>query len=216
MYISDNHAAIFLFNENTASRTITSVLESHDFTVRCSKHTYERATLLQQYGSDYLDARSAYKVYITVRNPFDRLVSIWARLSLPEWQQDTFGCGTKWTTFPEFLSYIQMWQGCQTTEQVQPGWISNPEIIRVCPDDNCLLNAPMGQAVVYKEWAGFDRIPIHQETLLTDLQALSFLSDVTELPAIGASGVSADDYRTPENVALVQALYPEDYSLLGY
>lgn len=201
MYISDTHQAVLISNVNTASRSICEFLATnYGFEEKTPKHSYRLTEVRDKFGDEYALQVAGYAVIMTTRDPFDRAVSIWARLV--ESDSRVNGRGTYWETFPEFASFIETFLQLPAatfegyTTPIGARWSSEFQQVLTLPYSQQLV-----QAWADEDFGGVDHFLDFSNS--ESIGALPFVTPPVTLSHIGASGVSSSDYDTTENRRLV-------------
>lgn len=201
MYISDKYKFVLISNVNTASRSICDFLsKNYEFEEKTPKHSYRLAGVRKRFDEEYTQQVKEYSVIMTSRDPFDRAISIWARIVKNKFSAD--GYGTFWTTFPEFAKFIETYMFMPYCNF--PGY-ECPYGARWSEEHQYWVALPLSQQEVYN-WAVEDFGSVDYILDFANkksIESLPFVIPPVELPHIGASGVSASEYDTEENRRLV-------------
>lgn len=201
MYISDEHKAVLISNVSTASRSICKFFEeNYGFEAKTPKHSYRLDGVSKRFGYEYSDQVKDYSVIMTSRDPFDRAVSIWARLKESKSAND--GYGIYWETFPEFAKFMETFQSLPPVSF--PGYES-PYDSRWVEEHQMWVILPLPQTTV-KQWAinDFGKVDHIIDFANTEsIAAIPFVSGEVVLSHIGSSGTTSADYDTEENRRLV-------------
>jgi hypothetical protein len=201
MYISDQHKAVLISNVNTASRSICKFFaDNYGFEEKTPKHSYRLEGVRKRFGDEYAEQVKDYTVIMTTRDPFDRAVSIWARLKENKSAND--GYGIFWETFSEYAKFMETFN---TLPPVSfPGYES-PHNSRWVEEHQMWVILPLPQTTVeawaFEDFGGIDYKLKFADT--TTISSIPFVSGEVLLPHIGESGVDSAEYDTEENRRLV-------------
>jgi hypothetical protein len=203
MLVSYKHEFILFSNESTGSRsvyeTFTKNYRTFEFT---QKHVH---TPLPPGSKDFLPL-------ITVRDPFNRLVSAYHRILQDPPGHAYYGRCVQWDSFEEFLIKYSEWFTSPASDPLgntlyQCRWIGNH-----------FMTIPWPQDFVYNEViAQCTQKPVflHQESLQEDLNKLEFYQG-EELPVIGKSDYDLQEFRTEKYISIVRDILESECHLFKY
>lgn len=209
MLISKNHKFIFFANESSGSRAAYTAFKSTFGASEVnSKHENE-------IPADVLADIANYKLIVSCREPFRRLISVYHRLITDEQFAENYGKGVTWDTFSEFLNFIQIHKGLPVKHPTLD-WHGGGNFRWV---NDTWITAPRMQQTVYTEivnQTGRIDFFLKQESLQADFNALPFVTNPVVLDVIGKSPIAPDEYFTADNYAVVSTYIRPEYDLYGY
>lgn len=219
MFISDLHKCVFVFNESTGSRAVAKWFsEEYAGEEKTWKHSHFLCVVEKKYGKEYSERIKDYIVCLTVRNPFYRMRSMWARLKTYNNPYD--GYKVVWDTFPEFCDYLlEISKFKYTTDNRNVCPQGGPfQLIHHEKWDH-LFFTPIRQSEIYYDllydFGHVDYI-IHQETNTIDLEKLPFVDKPVVLDTIGKGVMNRKVTESKELYRKIMQYCPEDFKLFGY
>ena len=181
MFISNSSKLIFLAPQKTGTRSVYEIMKK-----------YYNGRPLEEHGENIpdRDKKSHYTTFITARNPYDRIISLWWSMCKREGDR---------------YEYKKLMQDKKLDNRPE-------SFLKVLKPRESRTQAD------YHKGNRIDYI-IHTENLEEEFKQLPFYKPEIEFPCINTTSdvrPSTKDLINDEYINLINNMYKEDFDLLGY